>query len=643
MDKIINFVRNNRTTLLALAEMSIIFIWALWVGRIYLDFDPYNLPGRANDDFLLSILPYYPFQRLFVCGDCVLWNGLLNGGSPTLGDSIGGMLHPVMLLLIPTFGVHNGIKLSLVAALIMGGWGQWWTGKVLNLSLPARLWMGFFAVTAGNLAGASIQGAVGIIFSVSATSLVIAPIIKLAMSGNKKDAIVLGLMIGQALLSGQSYLQLALITCILPATLIFVLNEKNDFWKQYQLAILLGFSFAAIAILPILSFSFEIISPGEPLVRQPIEYIPVNFVIRNLEFFHQELEILGSVVSPGQFLNYIGWLPIILVFIAWRFIPESQMKIFYFFVLSCGLLLLLASGTMLSWIRALLPELGLGMRNLGFSTGLMVSLIISLSGWGAHFLLEQRWPVIHISKQDSEKNLKINTIIILIPVFLLSLKNVYDFNSQIRFLEKWPDRYIEALANFPKEKSGWIRPPYGNWPMVAGLNNQNVKVTDAYRIWDIKERNYPEYQWELSDDNLQISNPDLIQSFNGYYFIENKQSFYAFVQTTQGNVPCEAKSDGGHIDILCDINVEGYLLVRENALPGWNAKIENKKINLIPHEWLKIYLPKGKHEIKFRYSSVPFGIGAVITLLALVFGTWMWFKPEELFAYKKSRQSTKKE
>jgi hypothetical protein len=180
----INFARNNRTLLLSLAEMGVIFIWALWVGRIYLDLDPYNLPGRGNDDFLISIFPYYPLQRLFACGDCVLWNGLLNGGSPTFGDSIGGMLHPMMLFLIIGFGVHNGIKLSLVAALVMGGWGQWWVGKVLNFNLPARLWMGIFAITAGNLAGASIGGAIGIIFSVAATSLVIAPIINLSITNN---------------------------------------------------------------------------------------------------------------------------------------------------------------------------------------------------------------------------------------------------------------------------------------------------------------------------------------------------------------------------------------------------------------------------------------------------------------------------
>jgi hypothetical protein len=439
-------------------------------------------------------------------------------------------------------------------------------------------------------------------------------------------------MITQALLSGQGYLQLALITCILPATLIFQLNEngKDHPWKHYRLAILLGFSGAAIAILPILSFLFEIISSGDPLVRQPLEYIPINLVIRDMEFFHLELGVLGRVVSPGQFLNYIGWLPVILVFIAWRFVPEHQVRILYFCIIASGLILLLASGITLSGLRFLIPEIGLGMRNVGFSTGLMVSLIIVLSGWGAHFLFEQKRPVLSISQQSPEqKTFNINLVIFLIPVFLLSLKNTYDFNSQIRFLEKWPDRYIEALAKFPQETTGWVQPPYGNWPMTAGLNNQNVKVTNAYRIWELKERTNPEYQWDFSDDPIQADNPQLVQEFSEYYLVKSELSFYAFVQTSQGNIPCEADADGGHINVRCNTNKDGYLIVQENALPGWRARIDGKKIAIISNEWLKIPIPKGQHEIQFRYSSLAFTIGTIISLLTLVIAIWLWITDPE--------------
>ena len=91
-------------------ELPLITLWALWVGRVYLNFDRNMVPGLGNDDFLLSIYPYFPFVRVLQCGDCFFWNGLLNGGSPTFGDSIGALLHPVMAAIMLLFGVTNGIS-----------------------------------------------------------------------------------------------------------------------------------------------------------------------------------------------------------------------------------------------------------------------------------------------------------------------------------------------------------------------------------------------------------------------------------------------------------------------------------------------------------------------------------------------------
>ena len=91
-------------------EILVIIIWALWVGRSYLVPDPNLALGSGNDDYLISVYPYFPLTRLLNCGDCVLWNGLLNGGSPTFGNSIGALLHPVMAPIILVFEVLTGSR-----------------------------------------------------------------------------------------------------------------------------------------------------------------------------------------------------------------------------------------------------------------------------------------------------------------------------------------------------------------------------------------------------------------------------------------------------------------------------------------------------------------------------------------------------
>jgi hypothetical protein len=625
MQKVAGFFTKN---LIYLAEMGLILVWALWIGQVYLNANPYELPGRDNDDFLLSIYPYYPLQQLLTCGDCILWNGLLNGGSPTLGDSIGGPLHPVLFTLIVGFGVHNGIKYALLAALIIAGWGQWWTGKVLNLGMAARMWMGLFAVVAGNLAGPNAEGDVGIVFSVAATSLVIAPGIQLSLSGRRRDAIILAIMIAQALLSGQGYLQLGLALCLIPALIVFVINRKDlaSLRRKYILAVGLGIGLAAIVILPIIVFAPQISSPLEPQTRQPMEYIPVNWVVRDTQFFDEPS--LGKVSGINVYSNYIGWGPILLALIAWRLAQKDKQHIFYFFVVAIILSLFLASGITLDFVRTGLPNISLGTRTPGFVAGLTISLIIGLSGWGLQLLLAQKWPILYILAKDSKKTLfEVSSAVVLIPALVWSIYSVSQFNSQFRYLAAWPERYALAAELFSKQETGWVQPPYGNWPVAAALVNQNVKV-NTYRIWDYKSREYPKYQFDISEDPSTGSNANIVASFDGFFLIRNPNSYYAAINMGEEEVPCKAKSNGGHISIDCIAEKPGKLVVLENHLPGWSARLDGKRAKIFPGQWLSIELPKGEHNIQFRYMPPDFILGALISLASIAACIWLWFSSE---------------
>ena len=63
-----------------LIELGLIVMWALWIGRSYLNLDPHVMPiGR---EFAMAVQPQFVWEMLMECDSCVLWNGSVNGGNP---------------------------------------------------------------------------------------------------------------------------------------------------------------------------------------------------------------------------------------------------------------------------------------------------------------------------------------------------------------------------------------------------------------------------------------------------------------------------------------------------------------------------------------------------------------------------------
>jgi len=93
-------------------------------------------------------------------------------------------------------------------------------------------------------------------------------------------------------------------------------------------------------------------------------------------------------------------------------------------------------------------------------------------------------------------------------------------------------------------------------------------------------------------------------------------------------VPCKAKASGGHISIDCIAEKSGKLVVLENHLPGWSAWLDGKRAKTIPGQWLSMELPKGEHNIQFRYMPPDFILGALISLASIAACIRLWFSPE---------------
>ncbi|MBM3121002.1 MAG: hypothetical protein FJZ97_02295, partial [Chloroflexi bacterium] len=204
---------------LSLAELGLILVWAIFVGRDFLDMSPNLVPWGA--EFSMEIQSHYGWLNLSKCGTCVFWSGLANGGSPAFVDVNGSFLHPLTVLTTVLWGVVNGSKITMLTCLFLAGVAQWWLAKTLKLGVVARLWSSFLAVVGGHLAGRMQNGMLVLVLSTVFASILIPAILNLTLNPTRRSALLLGGLFALVLLSGQGYVQVGVVLGVLPAALVY--------------------------------------------------------------------------------------------------------------------------------------------------------------------------------------------------------------------------------------------------------------------------------------------------------------------------------------------------------------------------------------------------------------------------------------
>jgi hypothetical protein len=81
----------------------------------------------------------------------------------------------------------------------------------------------------------------------------------------------------------------------------------------------------------------------------------------------------------------------------------------------------------------------------------------------------------------------------------------------------------------------------------------------------------------------------------------------AIIRETQTEIVVEAAA-----------SVDGFLLLADTFFPGWTAEMDGKPVTLYRANLSvrAIQLPKGRHEVRFRYNLPGFALGLRITLLS---------------------------
>ena len=613
-------------------EIAVILLWALFVGRAYLNFDLLAWP--IGNEFASSVQTHYVWTLLPECGTCIFWNGFVKGGAPAFAEMHGSLLYPLIPVVTLIWGVLNGTKLVLIFSLFMAGIAQWWLIRVLGMGRAARLWCACMAVVGGHLAGKMELGAFGVVLSMAACSLVIAPGLALARTAKRRYAILLAITLALAILSGQGYIQVGLVLGIFPAFLVLFPGNprQRSLLKEFMLAGILAVLLAGVLLVPLLHFYPNIYKNVDPefSIAQPLEFIPLNLVINDLPFYQSD--ILKPAPFPHLYANFLGWVPVLLAILALRFVPRSQFRLLLFFLVGIGLVFLTASGFTLKLVENFFPPAA-GVRHSPQIAGLAIPLILALSGWGLEGLLRINWPKIALIRGNLDTTrpwFAVDTVVFLFIPLAFGLFQAYEFGQYWLVTTYVEPQIYQTVQLLKTDSSQWVNLPFGEHFWVIPGIEAGLKLGIGIRTWDWKDRENPPLNREGTREDVDKISPDFIQTFWGINVVSHPENEYAYIQAGDQKIPCKAQSRGGNIDVTCPDAPAGQLVVQEYYWSGWYAWRDQTPATQLPSKWLSVNAPEGQHYYSFRYWPLDVWLGLLASLIGAVACIILWRKSAPL-------------
>jgi hypothetical protein len=529
--------------------------------------------------------------------------------------------------MLPTliFGVVIGVKFAIVLSLWLAGVAQWWLARILNLGKPARIWSAFMAVVGGHLAGKLDVGAFGLVISTATSSLALVAALELGVTGKRRSSLVLAIAGALVIVSGQGYLQLALLSWA-PAILLLLLNKNyrlRPIWREYLLALVIGILLTGIFIIPVAHFWPNLTKFTDDVFAsaQPFEYGPINLIIRDYDFLRSDL--LGKLPFPYLYITYIGWVPILFALASLLFVRGSKNPLFSSLFLGLFLMFFVASAIPLRWLVKVFPQLS-GFRHPALVANLTIPIILALGAYGLDKLLSLNWPQLIIKSRAEllEKALSLNLAWILVIPLYFGVKSAYDFGQMFLKTDDLSDVY-EIIGTLKTSDLQWVSTPYGEHFWVEPALEAGMKVAPVVWAWNWESREHPQTTI-IATRGEAPPNANLVGSLNGISIYRFTNQTYAFIDTGAQKIPCFATGNGGDLTVKCSSNTSGKVLVQENSSNGWLAWRDGERVLLQDSQWLSVDAPAGQHEYRFRYLPIDVLIGMILTITGFAITIWLW-------------------
>lgn len=640
VNKLVRRFDPGKTKSLIYIEIILLGVWAFWVGREYLNFDPHMWPiGR---EFGIQVISHNFWNQLLECGSCAFWNGSINGGFPALADTFGSAFHPLVMISTLLFGIVNGVKVATILSLWIMGISQWGIAHLLGARRAIRVWSGALAIVGGHILGRLELGAFGLILSTSMAVLTMLSLMNFIKKRTKKSMLFFASCITLLLLSGHGYFQVSILSWLVIVFLLVLINQPAEDQRKYAVAIALGLLMACIIIIPTTHFfpNIEKWTNHDLDLNQKLEYIPLNLVIHDWDFYINES--LAKPPFPHLTNIYIGWIPVLLAILTLA-LPKNKNKP-NLTILTSGFLffLLLASGLPFRWTAKIFPFVA-GIRHTQLISGLMVPALIGLASYSAEQLLHLEWPSINLSYSSGKSVFNMSSHWLLLIPMIFSIFTAYDFNQGFIELTDKDDIY-QAISEVPKTDTQWTATPYAEHWWVLTAIEQNLKVTDVIYPWWWKGGANPKPYFQMTRGGPyegMISG----ESIGDIPVYTNSDYLYAYIDTGENQLPCSATANGGYIEVYCLTVRSGQLVVKEHNWDGWKAWRDGRRIRIRGENWISVDARGGEHFYIFRYVPWDVYLGLALSGIGIFLSIYIWFSSspivEKILPSKKPKSSKK--
>jgi hypothetical protein len=450
--------------------------------------------------------------------------------------------------------------------------------------------------------------------------------------------VVLAIALAVIAVGGTGYIQIGLVF-VLPAA-IFLAKWKRDqlilFFRRFAQAVVLAILIAGPFLVPFLHFLPNIHKDFDVSFSsaQPFMYTPFNLVIRDLSYYMSE--VLGKPNWPAHFVNFIGWIPVLLaVFALFRAKDDHERRVVRFLGVAAVLALWTSSAGPLVWllkyikIEAIVNLLA-GVRYTSFISSLAVPPILGLAALGLDRLLDSwntRFRLSIEGEANNSVNLRVDPRVLLVIPLALAVNQVKEFTSQWLItvkLEPFVSNVVDALQT---DDLQWVNVPFGEHFFVTPAVTKDLKLsTDFFRTWHWKNRELPEPYLEANRHGPPAGMTEQSVVEGIHIHVASEGAEYAAVIHPDGTrTACVAEGIGGDVDVICNTSQEGVLVVKENQFSGWRAEIDGEPIDMEQGNWLTVFAPTGVHTYWFRYRPWDVKFGLVLFFIAVLISGWWLF------------------
>ena len=153
----------------------------------------------------------------------------------------------------------------------------------------------------------------------------------------------------------------------------------------------------------------------------------------------------------------------------------------------------------------------------------------------------------------------------------------------------------------------------------------NFKLTNV--VWAcnwIDHKNPEPYLYAVRDDSTG-THDKTNRSLGKIPVYIREESTYAFIVNDNLQKPCKANGLGGTLNVYCDTQFSGSLIVKENMWTGWKAWRDGKRVALQGDQWLELDAPAGEHTYQFRYRPWDVLVGLALSFFGMILCGWLWF------------------